>query len=57
MSGTGLKIRKHIRCHVRLHRALDNLVADWIGKTGRLPSKSSVLRLMEWSHKQTRDPE
>ncbi len=44
---------EHKARHVELHRALDELIADWIGSTTKLPSTSTVLELMEWSHGQT----
>lgn len=47
---------EHRRRHVELHKAFDELVADWIAHTGKLPSKSSVLELMDWSAQQTKDP-
>lgn len=43
--------------HTILHRNLDELVADFINITGRLPSQTTVMELMEWSHKQTIHPE
>lgn len=33
-----------------LHACLDELLADFITATGGLPSKTSCLTLMEWSH-------
>ena len=35
-----------------LHQALDSLVADFIFKTNRLPSHTTVTELMEWSKTQ-----
>ena len=46
--------RSHRRRHKELHQALDELVADFIGATGSLPSKTSVLLLMHWSHGQAK---
>lgn len=48
---------QHKQRHVELHRALDELVADFITHTGKLPSKSTLIELMEWSHKQTQEPD
>ena len=45
--------RKHRERHVLLHKQLDELVADFIFHSGKLPSKTSILELMDWSHKQT----
>lgn len=47
----------HRQRHIKLHHSLDELLADWIDHTGALPSKSTVLDLVEWSHRQTEDPE
>lgn len=47
---------EHIARHIDLHRKLDELIADWIGHTQNLPSKSTVMELMAWSHSQTIDP-
>jgi len=35
-----------------LHQALDALVADFIYKTGKLPSSITVTELIEWSKEQ-----
>ena len=47
---------EHRLKHIALHNSLDELLADWIIETGSLPSKSSVLELLEWSHSQTINP-
>ena len=49
--------KKHIARHIKLHKSLDELLADFLIHTGRLPSKTTVLKLMEWSHKQTSNPD
>jgi len=46
----------HIRRHQELHRSLDELVADMMYHTGHLPSKTSLMQLMEWSNSQTENP-
>ena len=45
--------KKHRQRHVELHQEFDELVADWIQHTGRLPSRASVMELIAWSHQQT----
>lgn len=46
---------EHRKRHVQLHKALDELVADFIGHNATaLPSKTTILELMQWSNKQTR---
>ena len=47
---------QHKKRHTELHRALDELVADFITYTGKRPSQSTVLELMEWSAKQMHKP-
>ena len=49
-------IHGHKARHEFLHRCLDELIADFIDHTGELPSKTSLLALMEWSHEQTQFP-
>lgn len=40
-----------------LHRHLDELAADFITETGKLLSETSVLELMEWSHRRMGQPQ
>ena len=47
---------EHIQCHKELHKKLDELVADCITHTAMLPSKMTVMELMQWSHGQTKNP-
>lgn len=47
----------HRERHRQLHRALDELIADFIDKTGKMPSDTTVMELMEWSHRQTLKPD
>lgn len=47
---------KHRLRHEVLHRHLDELIADMIRHTDHLPSTTTVMQLMEWSHQQTIDP-
>ncbi len=42
---SGLELRAR-----QLHSSLDMLVADFINDTGRLPSQTTVMELMEWSN-------
>lgn len=54
---------EHINIHRKLHRALDQLAADWIANGElnngemRLPSRITLMEFMEWSYQQTIDPE
>lgn len=47
---------EHRQCHVVLHKALDELVADFINHTDGRPSTTPVLALMQWAHQQTIEP-
>lgn len=47
---------KHKARHELLHRELDELIADFICHTKGLPSRTTVMELMNWSHKQTINP-
>lgn len=55
-NNTNLTPEEHKARHKLLHEHLDELIADWIWQTTNLPSKSSVLDLMEWSYQQTKNP-
>lgn len=46
----------HRSRHVFLHRCFDELCADFIKHTKKLPSKTTVLELMEWSCEQMKNP-
>jgi hypothetical protein len=48
--------KHHKEIHEQLHRALDELVADFITHTGRRPSQATVLELIQWSSSQTVNP-
>jgi len=52
----GASPEHHKARHVALHKALDELVADWILHTDHLPSKSTVMELMEWANEQRENP-
>lgn len=47
---------QHKQRHVELHRYLDELVADFITHTDRLPSQTPLTDLMQWSYEQTQSP-
>ena len=51
-----LSREEHIERHKKLHKSLDELVADMISQTKMLPSDTTVMELIEWSHKQTLVP-
>lgn len=43
---------EHRKRHEELHKCLDELVADFINKTGKRPSKTTIFELMIWSSNQ-----
>ena len=48
----------HQQRHELLHRMLDELLADFLlHNRGKVPSKTTVWELMEWSNRQMKDPE
>lgn len=50
-----MKKEKHIKRHKELHKMLDELFADFLTHTGK-GLDATVLELIEWSHKQTKNP-
>lgn len=55
--GKKITKREHLKRHKELHKALDELVADFILCTDKRPSTSTVMELMEWAHQQTQKPD
>jgi hypothetical protein len=47
---------EHRKKHVELHRALRELVADWLREPDSWPGRTPVFELIEWSHAQTINP-
>lgn len=56
MSAGELSHEEHRNRHILLHYHLDELIADFINHTKKLPSKTTLRELMEWSHQQTISP-
>ena len=48
---------QHITTHKELHKYFDELIADFIDHTDRLPSETTVMELMEWSWRQCNKPD
>lgn len=46
--------KEHKARHQLLHKELDELIADFIKETGKLPSKTKLTELMKWSYEQTK---
>jgi len=46
----------HKKIHEELFEALDILVADFIFHTSKLPSKTTLMKFMEWSAEQKKNP-
>lgn len=51
-----ITLEQHKERHELLHKCLDELLADFISHTECLPSKTTILTLLEWSHQQTVSP-
>lgn len=47
---------EHKKRHEILHHGLDELMADMIDQTCAMPSTTTVMELMQWSHEQTKKP-
>jgi hypothetical protein len=48
---------EHHKRHLQLHAYLEELVADFVAHTRRLPSETTILQLAEWSYTQTVSPD
>jgi hypothetical protein len=48
---------EHTKKHMELHKAFDELLADYINHEKRLPSQITALELMTWSYRQTIEPD
>jgi hypothetical protein len=48
---------QHKQIHKELHRAFDELLADYLLYSEKLPSEITVFELMKWSYIQTIDPQ
>lgn len=46
---------EHTQRHKLLHREPDELVADMLTHTGKLPTETSIFELLSWSNQQTID--
>lgn len=48
----------HRQRHIELHQALDELVADFVRHNpDKRLSEARVMELIEWSYRQTKDPD
>ncbi len=57
MSKTTMTKEEHLQRHRDLHRALDELVADFLTHNRtRMMRTTSVMDLMEWAYSQTIQP-
>ena len=56
MREIGMTDGEHKVRHLALHKSLDELVANFIFHTKGLPSKTTILELITWSHQQTLNP-
>ncbi len=53
-----MTLGEHRARHDELHRALDELAADWVSQkpSGRYFSNTTIMELMRWSNQQRIDP-
>ncbi len=51
-----MEFEEHKKKHEELHKALDELSADFINHTGKLPTKTTLMELMKWSSEQANNP-
>lgn len=49
--------KEHIKRHEMLHERLDELAADFLKHNEKLLSKTTIMELIEWSFKQTTNPD
>lgn len=47
---------EHKECHKKLHKCLDELLADFLFQGGKVPSECTVTELLSWSCEQTENP-
>ena len=47
---------EHRKRHVVLHKELDELLADFIEHTKKLPSRTTIMDFISWSYEQTLNP-
>ena len=47
---------EHKKRHEELHKSFDELLADFIEQTGKVPSKTTLMEFLEWSYEQTQHP-
>jgi len=48
---------EHIERHILLHEHFDELLADFITHTGKLPTKTSLTEFISWAFQQTIEPD
>lgn len=54
--GERMTENEHRERHRKLHESFDELLADYIGHTGNLPSKTTLSDFLQWSYEQTQKP-
>lgn len=50
-------IQIHKKRHILLHKNFDELMSDFICQTGKYPSDTTLIDLIEWSYTQTQNPD
>ncbi len=56
MKRHGASGQTHQEIHVALHKSLDELAADFISHTKKLPRKTTMMEFMNWAYQQTLEP-
>lgn len=44
----------HQQRHIELHKMFEELLVDFIGVTGKYPSRTPIMELLEWSDRQAK---
>ena len=52
-----LPLEEHKQRHIELHKALDELVADYIACTQKTLGETTAMELIKWSWNQTINPQ
>lgn len=45
--------KEHKERHIKLHKYFDELLADFIDHTKKMPSKTTLMEFLTWSYEQT----
>ena len=51
-----MKFKEHVQRHKESHQTFNELLDDFMLHTKKLPSKTTLMEFMEWSHSQIFNP-